>query len=51
MDVVAEGVETYEQMNYLKSIDCKEVQGFLFDRPMPIENFEQKLISKQYVVE
>lgn len=51
MDVVAEGVETYEQMNYLKSIDCKEVQGFLFDRPMPIEDFEQKLISKQYVLE
>lgn len=51
MDVVAEGVETYEQMNYLKSIDCKEVQGFLFDRPMPHENFEQKLISKQYTVE
>lgn len=51
MDVVAEGVETYEQMNYLKSIDCKEVQGFLFDKPMPLENFEQKLISKQYMVE
>ena len=51
MDVVAEGVETFEQMNYLKSIDCKVVQGFLFDKPMPLENFEQKLLSKQYTVE
>ncbi|MGN0376456.1 MAG: putative bifunctional diguanylate cyclase/phosphodiesterase [Suilimivivens sp.] len=50
MDVVAEGVETFEQMNYLKSIECKVVQGFLFDRPMPLESFEKKLLTKQYVV-
>jgi diguanylate cyclase (GGDEF)-like protein len=33
--VVAEGVETPEQRDLLRSLDCDEVQGFLFGRPMP----------------
>src|SRR5688572_18627922 len=35
--VVAEGVETAAQRDLLRSLDCDEVQGFLFGRPMPAE--------------
>lgn len=48
MDVVAEGVETKHQMECLKQMGCKIVQGFLFDKPMPKEDFEKKLRKKTY---
>ena len=50
MDVVAEGVETWEQVDYLKTVNCSVVQGFLFDRPMPKEQFEEKLKLGKYEV-
>ena len=34
---MAEGVETQEQFEFLKSIGCEQVQGFLFGRPMPMD--------------
>lgn len=36
MTVVAEGVETEAQLDYLRRRDCHEMQGFLFARPMPM---------------
>lgn len=48
MDVVAEGVETRYQMECLHQMGCKVVQGFLFDRPMPKEKFEQRMLQKKY---
>lgn len=44
MQTIAEGVETKEQVEFLKSIGCKYVQGFYYSKPLPIEDFE-KLIS------
>ena len=41
--VVAEGVETREQMNHLYSAGCDYVQGYFFARPMPAEAFETLL--------
>lgn len=43
MEVLAEGVEVQEQATYLKRIGCSKVQGFLFDRPIPKEDFEMRL--------
>ena len=39
MDVVAEGVETEEQLAFLRTLDCTYVQGLLFGDPMNAENY------------
>ena len=41
MQTIAEGVETKEQVEFLKSIGCKYVQGFYYSRPLPVEEFEK----------
>jgi len=38
--VIAEGVETEEQRGYLAGLGCHSFQGFLFSRPLPLEQFE-----------
>jgi diguanylate cyclase (GGDEF)-like protein/PAS domain S-box-containing protein len=43
LTVVAEGVETIEQMNYLKDQSCDEMQGFYFSRPVVPEQFADLL--------
>lgn len=39
MSVIAEGVETEGQMNYLRQHHCDEMQGYYFSRPLPAEDF------------
>ncbi len=43
LPVIAEGVETREQADYLKSLNCFYMQGYLFGKPMPAQAFEQLL--------
>ena len=43
--VVAEGVETPEQLEFLRAYDCDEAQGFLFSRPVPSDQFAHLLRS------
>lgn len=43
LHVLAEGIETANQAEFLKSIHCDSAQGFLFARPMPMDEFYQKL--------
>jgi diguanylate cyclase (GGDEF)-like protein/PAS domain S-box-containing protein len=45
INVVAGGVETAEQLAYLKARDCTSAQGFIFSPPVPAEEFEQLLLS------
>lgn len=48
MGVIAEGVETWNQVEYLKKIQCRVVQGFLFDKPLTKDVFEKKLVLGKY---
>jgi EAL domain-containing protein (putative c-di-GMP-specific phosphodiesterase class I) len=41
--VTAEGVETKEQLDFLKSYDCDYIQGYYFYKPMPEKEFEELL--------
>ena len=42
--VVAEGVETEEQLNMLRKLGCTLVQGYYFSRPLPAREFEETVI-------
>mgnify|MGYP000798815388 FL=1 len=44
-ETVAEGVETQEQYDYLKAVNCDNIQGFLLGKPMPAEGVEKILSS------
>ena len=43
LECLAEGVETREQVRLLEENNCDLAQGFYFDRPMPVEEFETRL--------
>ncbi|BAN36087.1 hypothetical protein SCD_n02279 [Sulfuricella denitrificans skB26] len=45
LNVIAEGVETEGQLEYLRSHGCDEMQGYFFSRPVPVGDFEQMLRS------
>lgn len=48
MPVIAEGVETKDQADFLGSIGCDIVQGYFYARPMPLEEFDELLEKYPY---
>jgi EAL domain-containing protein (putative c-di-GMP-specific phosphodiesterase class I) len=48
IECVIEGVETVNQLEVLRRNGCEIAQGYFFDRPLPIEDFEERLNQKIY---
>jgi EAL domain-containing protein (putative c-di-GMP-specific phosphodiesterase class I) len=46
LQVIAEGVETVGQRDFLASLGCHSFQGYLFSHPLPLEDFDRLLTSK-----
>ena len=42
MEIVAEGIETREQVDFLAKKDCDLIQGFYFSKPLPVAEFEER---------
>lgn len=40
ISTVAEGIETQQQMEYIRTVNCDTIQGYYFSRPLPVEEFE-----------
>lgn len=51
LECIAEGVETQSQVDVLRANDCELAQGYFFDKPLPIDDFEDRLLRHKYKVE
>lgn len=47
MEVVAEGVETNQQLSFLSGLRCEQLQGYLYSKPLPENDFQKYLLSFQ----
>ncbi len=47
-EVICEGIETKEQVEFLKQIHCFAAQGYLYDTPLPHDEFEKRLNDPVY---
>jgi len=47
LKVLAEGVETREELEILRQHQCDEIQGFVFSKPIPAPDFQNLLLENQ----
>ncbi len=47
LDIIAEGIETSEQAEYLLINDCDYGQGYFYDKPMSVEQLEEKYFKNR----
>jgi EAL domain-containing protein (putative c-di-GMP-specific phosphodiesterase class I) len=47
LDMVAEGVEQPEQLEFLQQQGCHQYQGYLFSKPLPLEEFHRLLHARR----
>jgi EAL domain-containing protein (putative c-di-GMP-specific phosphodiesterase class I) len=50
LDVIAEGVETKEQVDFLSDRNCHLMQGFFFSRPIPAEEITYKYLNRAFKI-
>ena len=50
LEVVCEGVETKEQVEFLRDVDCDIVQGYYYSKPVPLDRFSHMLEDNDFVV-
>ena len=50
LKVIGEGVEKEEQFAFLQKQKCDHVQGYLFSKPLPVEELENFLASRKAMI-
>ena len=50
LEVVCEGVETKEQVEFLRDVDCDIVQGYYYSKPVPLSVFTEMLADNDFVI-
>ena len=50
MVTITEGVETIEQANFLSTIGCERLQGYLFGKPIPLDTLIDEIIKGKYIL-
>ena len=48
LEIIAEGVETRQELEMLSELNCNVVQGYIFDKPLPEKDFYKRLLHKEY---